>query len=444
MNFLATHASRDITIACALLAVIAIDLLRRIRHRPSHLMAATFLGSTLAVGLIRGAAYALQSGGRSPVFLALAVLLVVVGWYMLFGPWEPYTKVAVFGTFLGWIVYEQWALDPTSANTERAIAAGSALIPAVIWCWLFLKYHTERLVAVLLLFLAGMLSTIPILFYDALTRHAVTLNFFFFSITPLSFQSVARLFVQSGLGVQGTTAILLTSFLSFTCVAVVEEMSKYWAMRHSAPQFFRSIDDVLQLSIMVAIGFAFAENVINPTYFTAFVREYLLHGAARDVRAFLGNVLGRSVLTSMVHIVSTGVLGYFSGLAFFAPSYLADRAMLGLTSRVRSVLARLLHVSEIRLFRVQMLAMGICAAVFLHGMFNLLVSLGDILPGSPQTLRDVLPMLPSVFERVPLLLVPALLYVVGGFWLLTGLFLLQSSERERGQKRIAEEFVVAP
>ena len=65
---------------------------------------------------------------------------------------------------------------------------------------------------------------------------------------------------------------------------------------------FVSIDDVMQLGIIVAIGFSFAENIVNPVYFTSFVQDYLLHGSVPDVAGFLSNVLGRSVLTVRRHL----------------------------------------------------------------------------------------------------------------------------------------------
>ena len=50
-----------------------------------------------------------------------------------------------------------------------------------------------------------------------------------------------------------------------------------------------------------------------------------MHGAAPDMGAFAGNVLGRSVLTTMVHILSTGIMGYFFALSLFAGPYLRER-----------------------------------------------------------------------------------------------------------------------
>jgi hypothetical protein len=443
-SWISAASTSKVALVCVLVAVAATDLLRRIQHRPSHLMAATVLGCTLAVGIVRGSDAVLTQTIETPIIPAVLVVLILIGWYILFGPWEIHTKTSVLLSFLLCIAYRTVRGQTPQELLALAIAAASALIPAFVWGRLFLKYHRERFVAVFLLFLAGILSTLPILFYDALARRSLDLNFVFLKLHPETFQSVVSDLVRRFMTDGTTSMLLVSSILTFLCVAFIEEMSKYWVLRHSCRALFRSIDDVLELSIIVAIGFAFAENVINPTYFTSFVSDYLLHGTSPDIGAFVGNVLGRSVLTSMVHIVSTGVIGYASGIAFFAPSYIDDLHMKRREPRLSMLIVRVLPVSPVAVFRWLAISTGIIAAVLLHGIFNVLVSLSDILPGNPQTLQDIFgPASPGFFARIPFLLLPSLFYVVGGFWLLTSLFERQMNERERGERLVIEQFVAA-
>lgn len=449
MNFLPDltfSAGKSAIVLCAVLALASVDIVRRISHKPTHLFFAAVLGTSLSIGLIRTVALFLKPGAQdNPYAMALALLLVVLGWKALFGPWEVQTKLTMLATFLFWICLHLFWKDTPEEHTVRLIAAATALVPAAIWCMLFLRYHRERMSAVCLVFLAGMLSTVPILFYDTLVRRGVEMQFFLFRIKPESFNVTAQNFVTGQLAGGGqTTSLLMATFLSFVFVGLIEEVSKYWVLSRSARQIFVSIDDVMQLSIIAAIGFAFAENIINPVYFSSFVREYLLHGAAPDVGGFLSNVLGRSVLTSMVHIVSTGVLGYFLGLAIFAGPVLAERHASGRTYRVLAVLHRMLRLREVSIFRVQMLATGLLSAVLLHGLFNFLVTLPEILPGQPRSVAELIgPSAPAVLDLIPLLLIPALLYVVGGFWLLTTLFLRKENIAEHGHLVLQEALVPA-
>jgi hypothetical protein len=434
---------KSLAVLCAIGAIATVDIARRIRHQTSHLFFAAALGTFLSVGLIRATDLFLEGSTSNPYAAALAVLLLAIGWRTLFGPWEVQTKTVLLVTFLFWISLRMFGDDSMSEFRIRMIAAAIALIPAVVWCRMFLKYHRERLSAVVLLFLAGVLSTVPILFYDSLVRRGVELKFFFFTIKPESFSRASEVFVTGhASGLSQTTMVILATLLSFVFVGLIEEVSKYWVLSRSGKQVFTSIDDVMQLSIMAAIGFAFAENVINPVYFTAFVREYLFHGAAPDIGGFVGNVLGRSVLTSMVHILSTGVMGYFLGLAIFASPVLAEAHAQGRVHRLLHALSNMLRLREVSVFRVQMLTTGLLAAVVLHGAFNFLVTLPDILPGNPQSVADLLGTdAPRFLGNVPLLLAPALLYVVGGFWLLTSLFMRKENIVERGHVVRKEELM---
>lgn len=431
-------------VVCAVGIMACLDIVRRIHHAPTHMLFAAILGSTLSLGLIRSAELLLQTDAVNNPFAAAAIVtFTILGWRMLFGPWNVEVKLTLLSTFLFWITLYLLRGIEGEELAIRIVAALTALIPAVIWCHLFLKYHRERLSRVILLFSAGMLSTVPILFYDTLMRRGVELQFFFFRMKPESFSDVAQSFVSSYMMSDGMLLTVIATLLSFLFVGLIEEVSKYWVLSRSGRHLFESIDDVMQLSIMAAIGFAFAENIVNPVYFTAFVREYLFHASSPDYGAFFGNVMGRSVLTSMVHILSTGVMGYFLGLAIFASPVLAEMHAAKRSHIFLSTIHALLRLPEVSIFRVQMLTTGLLSAVFLHGIFNFLVTLPDILPGNPQSVADLLgKATPSFFGNIPLLLVPALLYVVGGFWLLTSLFVRKQNMVERGHLVTREELTL--
>lgn len=443
LSSLEFSGAKSIVVLCAVVAVAVFDVIRRSTHRPTHLLFAVILGSVLSLGLICTADILLQPGSEgNPIAAAAGFMLAVLCWRALFGQWDVQTKATMLGTFLFWISLHIVGNDAEGQVSVRLIAAAVALLPAVIWCLLFLKYHRERFASVILLFLAGMLSTAPILFYDLLVRRGIELQFFFFRIQPESFSQVSHTLVSQLQLESANGSMLMVTMLSFVFVALIEEVSKYWVLSRSGKQLFSSIDDVMQLSIIAAIGFAFAENIINPVYFTAFVREYLLHTVAPDIGAFVSNVLGRSVLTSMVHIVSTGVMGYFLGLAIFAGPYIAERRTHGKVFLIIAALHRLLRLPEMSVFRIQMLVMGLLSAVGLHALFNFLVTLPEILPGNPQSIADIIgPSAPAFLTYVPFLLLPALFYVVGGFWLLTTLFMRKTNLQERGHLVMQEEFV---
>ena len=427
------------TIACAIAGMGLV----RWQHAKEYVFAIV-LGTILSFVLI-GFERTLLDPSQSPdaFYSALGVVGIALAWRFLFGPWIAHIKATVLGTFIFWVVFHLLWQEAGIERMAHLLAIGVALIPAVIWCALFLKYHWERMSLVLLMFFSGMLSTVPILFYDALVRRGIELQFLLFRIVPENFTRSSSAFVTGAIVEQSTVkTTLLSTLLAFLLVGVIEEASKFWVLRKSGTEFFRSINDVVELGIIVAIGFAFAENVINPTYFVGFVREYLLAPSTADWGGFIGSVIGRSILTTMVHIVSTGVLGYFLGLAIFAGPTLEDARRKGKTSLLSGIAWAFLRLPEKAVFRRQMILTGFAIAVVLHGLFNFMVSLPDLLPGNPRTLGELFG-LPSgsYLHLVSLILIPSLFYVLGGFWILSTLLFRNENNKEHGQLVVTDTFV---
>ena len=173
-----------------------------------------------------------------------------------------------------------------------------------------------------------------------------------------------------------------------------------------------------------------------------FVREYLVFPDTPDIIGFISNVVGRSVMTTMVHIVSTGVMGYFMGLALFADPLLQEGYRDGRPYKIVEWLHSVLRIKRVPIFRTEMLLIGLVSAIVLHGLFNFLVTLPDIIPGNPRTLGDLLgvPDHP-VLQYIAILLFSALFYVVGSFRMLTGLFMNKENMKERGNLVQKEVFI---
>lgn len=429
--------SRTVVVLLGVLSIAVFDITKRLRTRKSHhYVFAVILGTVLSVGLIKSARAILMPGVVENTFaVALGVLLIILLWRMLFGPWEVPVKATVLGTFLFWVsIHILWRKDPDE-RLLMVLASLVALIPAILWAMIFLSYHAERRSKVVLMFFAGILSTFPVLFYDALIRNGVELQFFIFRIVPESFSRIAHAFVSSQFGSDDRVlTTIFTLVLSYMFVGLIEEASKLWVLKRSGDQVFSSIDDVLQLSIVVALGFAFAENIVNPTYFLTFIRQDLIGAPGfTGFGSFFSNVAGRSVLTSMVHVTATGILGYFLGRAIFAGSCLEEDQHTVGTAGIFSSLGRLLRFPELLTVRRGMILLGFILAVGLHALSNVLVTLPDALPGKPQTLGQLLGSPEDSFLHViSLLLIPSFLYVVGGFWLLTFLFDRKENMKERG------------
>ena len=415
-----------------------------IKGHLKHFLFAILIGTATTFTLFRLYEKIFEVGStQTPFGMAFIVLCVAFVWTFLFGPWRPQVKATVLGTCIFWIAYQRLSGEAPEERNAHMLAALIAFIPAVIWCVLFLKEHKQRLSLVILMFFAGMLSTAPILFYDALVRNQIELQFFLFRIVPENFSRSSSAFVSGNLvSFSGMKSTLAVTFISFLIVGLIEEVSKFWVLKKSGQHFFSSIDDVLQLGIIVAIGFAFAENVMNPTYFLAFVRNFLINAETPQWGSFLGNVVGRAILTNMVHILSTGVLAYFYALTLFADPILEEEHRAGKVHVLPHTLLALLRIPEEKTYNIEKMTLGLLLSIVLHGMFNFLVTLPEILPGNPRTLGDVFGLADgNPLHYIALLIVPSLFYVVGGFWILSILFYSKQNMQERGVLIETDSFV---
>lgn len=373
----------------------------------------------------------------NPFLMALGVVLAIIGWKFLFSAWKESIKVTVLGTFLFWSAYVILRAQTSAELIATAIATVLAIIPVGLWCWLFLRYHKTRMSTVLLAFFAGMLSTVPIIFYFQLTGSDVELNFFFFTLRPESYGLTAGTFVEA-FGTSATAGIkyvILAAIVRYLLVGVIEELSKFWVLEKSGKMIFRSIDDAMQLAIIVALGFAFAENLINPTYFVGFVKQYLLTPETPMWGPLISGVVGRGALTVMVHVLSTGVMGYFFGLALYAPPLLRQRFEQGSVHPMLYAIHRMLGIRTETIFARTQLTIGVFLAIVLHGAFDFIVTLPSLLPGNPQTVGAVLfpDQAGGVLHGISITLLPSIFYIVGGFWILSTLFMKSEDMKEFGR-----------
>lgn len=425
--------SRTIAVLAAVAVLACLDLTARSQRRRSHVLFGAVLGTALAIALIRIGQSIFATGSGSSFTVTFAVLIITVLWRMLFGTWGATTKATVLGTFVFWLVVLILSGHTPEQRLAHLIAIGVAVLPVLVWCALFLPYHRERLSVVLAMLFAGMLSTVPILFYDALARAHLSLNFFVISVTPIGFSDSSHSFVlQYWTDGPPLHVSIFASLVSFFVVSFLEEGSKGWLLNRVGGSLSTSVNEVMELGVLVAIGFAFAENITPSGYFVSFVNQYLL-SPTPDFASFIGNVLGRSILTTMVHITATGVFGYFLGIAIFASPILREERSRGRRFLVLQYLHRLLGLPEASVFRRELILIGFVASVVLHTFSNFIVTLPELLPGQPRTLGALFDMPPGHFlHGVALLLLPTLLYVVGGFWLITSLLRRQQAMKVRG------------
>jgi len=228
-----------------------------------------------------------------------------------------------------------------------------AIIPALIWASLFMKKHRENKWLVLFTFIGGIFAAQLILLYKGYWD--TTINLIFAKITLVDFRSnISAIFVNT----------LLAAAMTFLGIGAMEEFAKFWIMKAINKDFFRSIDDVISLAIISALGFSFYENMI---YFNS-------QWEVVNMTAFLLLALSRVTIVTMVHMLCSGVLGYYFGLAYFASPILRIQHREKKRHPILVFFKNLLHMKKAHLYRNEMMTVGLVSAMFLHALYNFILS----------------------------------------------------------------------
>lgn len=313
-------------------------------------------------------------------------------------------------------------------NLEMWLGYGAlALAPIALWFY-FLRNNLPRRKGYLVLsFVAGMLSVLPIKLYEAYwdtgVGYLAHTNLFkhlaevleISSLNSLLAYIVATVLVMLGLFVfvavmmfvleifSGDNSVRvfrkkavkvlespfffisvgvmcgLMAFVSslslhekvwlFMIVGILEEFTKHLVLRFSDEEKIHSVGEAIQFSIVVALGFAFVENI---QYFGKIGDTSLLSGAE-----FAMLVVLRSLVSVGAHVSFSAILGYFYGVAKFS-SEIYQQEVLQHRHRALEWLHRVLHLKGSVLFHEQKMMEGVLLAMVLHGVYNSLLEFGYV------------------------------------------------------------------
>ncbi|MBD3328142.1 PrsW family intramembrane metalloprotease, partial [Candidatus Peregrinibacteria bacterium] len=158
--------------------------------------------------------------------------------------------------------------------------------------------------------------------------------------------------------------IPVSVILTFMVVGVFEEVIKLFAVKATDKHQIQSVDDAMEMAFTAALGFAFAENIL---YFYNIM-------AFRGVEGILYPFIFRSMFSTFAHIMFSGVLGYYYGLALFATDIMKDEHNKKKFAFTRA-LARLFHMKKSTLFHEEKMIEGVLLAVVLHAVFNIFLEM---------------------------------------------------------------------
>ena len=208
-----------------------------------------------------------------------------------------------------------------------------------------------------------------------------TVNLIFFKVSLVDFRTNIEGMIVNG---------LLSTFVIFLGVGVMEEFLKFWIMKSVGSRFFKSINDVIELAIISALGFAFLENIV---YFSS-------QWGQLSTGSFFAFAIFRVTIVTMVHVLCSGILGYYYGMAYFASPLLKIQRLKQQNHPVIRFLAKLLRFKKSDLYHNEMLIIGLLSSMLLHALYDFAL---------------------SIEVGVPIHIPVMILYFFGGFWYLSHL-----------------------
>jgi len=229
-----------------------------------------------------------------------------------------------------------------------------AIVPACVWGYIFYKKQSGQKSMTIKTFIAGAVFVMPLLAYKSLWQYFPWINAFQYT----------HQFKDDFIGFSTFGFIPIDVIVTFMIVGVIEEMTKLWAVKVTDRKIICSIDDAIEMSITAALGFAFVENIL---YFYNII-------ASRGFDDILYPFVFRSLFSSFAHIMFSGILGYYYGVALFATDIVKEEHE-NKKWHLGKGIAQLMHWKKDVVFHEEKIAQGLFMAIILHAFFNILLEM---------------------------------------------------------------------
>lgn len=229
-----------------------------------------------------------------------------------------------------------------------------AAIPAFIWGHIFRKKSPGDRKLTALTFILGALAVFPILIYKFLWQYFPWMNAFAF----------AERYSDDFIGFSNFIILPLSVVITFMIVGIIEEIMKLLAVKSVDDKAIKHIDDAIEFFVVAALGFSFTENILY------FYNIWLGQGVHNLILPFLF----RSSFSTFAHLLFSGVLGYYYGIAHFSKPILQEEIKKN-RHHWTILFHKLLSIRKEKLFREQKMAEGLILSIGLHALFNIFLEM---------------------------------------------------------------------
>jgi RsiW-degrading membrane proteinase PrsW (M82 family) len=231
---------------------------------------------------------------------------------------------------------------------------GLALIPALIWGYIFYRKNPGNRSLLGLTFTVGALAVFPILVYKFLWQFFPWINAF----------ELASSYEEDMIGLSNLIIIPLSVVITFMLVGFIEEIMKLISVKAVDEEEIKSVDDSIEFFIIAALGFSFTENILY------FYNIWISQGVSDLFLPFLF----RSSFSTLAHIIFSGLLGYYYGVAHFAKPILQEEIKKN-RKHWTVGLHKIFNLRKEKMFFQEKILEGLLISIGLHAIFNIVLEM---------------------------------------------------------------------
>jgi len=158
---------------------------------------------------------------------------------------------------------------------------------------------------------------------------------------------------------------------------------------------------------MGALGFAFVENIVY--------LQNVIESTDGELTKVIGVFVVRAVLVIMVHLLCSGIYGYYYGISLFAGPYLQKHENVNRNSIFLKFFRRVLRFSKKTVYKEEKVIEGLIVAMVIHGLYDFILE-------TKLTIGDLLGFV-GIESKInfPIFSIVMVLYFIVGFWFLNHL-----------------------
>ena len=226
---------------------------------------------------------------------------------------------------------------------QLLIAIGLATLPVFIWMnFLFQKKDVSKK-TLIKVFLFGVFSVLPLL----------GIQYIWLFHPEFDVYEIAQ---------KSATDIHLGFLFTFIAVGIFEEITKFNMLRHLkwAKVEIKSINDAMRYILVIALGFAFTENIL---YFLDIIRT-------AHLGELFSAVVFRAIFTTAGHMTFSSIVAYYYAIGKFGNPILELDRWTGRQHKFLAYLQEKLGFKESNIFHIQQTLEGLYLAMGLHALFN--------------------------------------------------------------------------